>query len=704
MRRGEFFKVVAVTEADGPLRQYVLRLGDVLAAGRAADSDIRLVSRAASARHFELFLQEQEVSPGHRQLRLFIKDCSVNGTAISVQGGSVDGRLHQLQEGVARLLPAHATLLVPSRPSQATAEGGDEQVRVVIRQLGDMLPDPLDHRSGRGRWLYKGKLGEGVLGVVYGAEDMTRRLGIADVAIKVVKPLPDFKAAAQKRHAYILHREAQWSICWLHNRSCPKFDEAKAQYFVKYLEDHTGKWASGLDIVLELELFQSADFDWEGFVPPAPLPESPYVVLEFVHGCTVNVAMAFHAGAAAAGLKPSLGGEERREVARQAAEALAYLSSFSLIHRDFRTSNLMWTGGGGAVGQQPPPGRLRVIDLGHMITADATNRRSRSVVVKCNWRETASKKFDWAPDEVKLGDVDVNFEAPAQSFDVYSLGVLIVQLDCADLKAARHKIATLKLPRDAAAKVSGALGVPPAVLKKMLGEAAARPRPTEIARLLAAKALPTARAEAPRRCGGSPRRGGSLRSRSPRGGSPRARRRRGAAKDNNEVRILQELHTVSENTAFFDEEDDAVECTAEVAGDHLLENGIVYRTPEDDPPEDYQALLPPGTSSLYQELPEATPHGATGGVSREELLFQGGELPPSLGAWTPPPGQQLATRSWNSPEVPFLREHGLDEDGFERHSYEGFAGPGAFAIQGMGLIPRTPLDPDLEMLTPPGTP
>merc|ERR1719387_2974750 len=99
------------------------------------------------------------------------------------------------------------------------------------------------------------------------------------------------------------------------------------------------------------------------------------------------------------GLQPPLSVEERAIVFEQAVAAVGCLfGDFGLIHRDFRTANLMIVGRGGGTN-----GMVRVIDLGHTIAAEEPLRSNRSAVVRCGWRETKGKRFDWAPMEVKEG-------------------------------------------------------------------------------------------------------------------------------------------------------------------------------------------------------------------------------------------------------------------------------------------------------------
>lgn len=55
---------------------------------------------------------------------------------------------------------------------------------------GEGLPEAYDSKAKTGRWIYKGKLGEGGLGVVHRATDTWGKLK-GDIAIKVCKLAKD---------------------------------------------------------------------------------------------------------------------------------------------------------------------------------------------------------------------------------------------------------------------------------------------------------------------------------------------------------------------------------------------------------------------------------------------------------------------------------------------------------------------------------
>lgn len=160
-------------------------------------------------------------------------------------------------------------------------------------------------------------------------------------------------------------------------------------------------------------------------------------------------------------------------IARQLTRALDYFSSFGLIHRDFRTTNLLVAGRGKNC-------RVQVIDLGHTIAAEPEQRKNRSAVVRCSWTETKVKQFDWAPMEVKDKKNPLNFTFPAHAFDVYSLAILFLQLETNSLRDARA--AAIRLINGDSEDTF--LGVSNRFLQTMLGVAEKRPCPCDVIRLL----------------------------------------------------------------------------------------------------------------------------------------------------------------------------------------------------------------------------
>merc|ERR1711862_687849 len=122
-------------------------------------------------------------------------------------------------------------------------------------------------------------------------------------------------------------------------------------------------------------------------------------------------------------------------------------------------------------------GRIRVIDLGHTIAAEEGQLQNRSPVVRCSWRESKVKRFDWAPTEVK--DTTVNFAFPAHAFDVYSLAVLALQLEIGSMMAARNAVWNLVNGEVNDIRV-GALCLAEDLLRRMLGAAEDRPCPNEV--------------------------------------------------------------------------------------------------------------------------------------------------------------------------------------------------------------------------------
>jgi len=455
-------KVVTIARGADPPRQFVLHLGEALVFGRAADCDVVLPHRGISGRHAALRYRLSKDSDPKPEL--CVEDTSTNGTGASAGRGETWG---PLRKGESRVLETALQILLPFN-----CKVQEEASLVTIIFHGDGLPDAYDERRQSGRWLYQGKLGEGALGIVHKAADVSGKLGDA-VAIKVSKVAKGAKPTSKLRNAFILHREAQWSLQRLHNSDYTSYCVDKAALFVRYLEDHTGQWTENLDFDEERSLFESADFRWDKFRPPKPMPAHPYVAMEFVPGRTLHAALGWIKDNRSEAL---LTGEERFAILKESAEALQYLTSLGLIHRDFRTTNIMVSGSGTET-------HVRIIDLGHTILAEQHQLRNKSAVVRCNWKEEEKKRFDWAPPEVKAKENFVNFAYPHHSFDVFSFGVLAVQMQSNSLQDSRTQVDYLSGMQEGAC-IESAVGLDQDFLKLMLGQPTSRPSVEQIAQRL----------------------------------------------------------------------------------------------------------------------------------------------------------------------------------------------------------------------------
>eukprot|EP00930_Biecheleria_cincta_P027301 TRINITY_DN19181_c0_g1_i1.p1 TRINITY_DN19181_c0_g1~~TRINITY_DN19181_c0_g1_i1.p1 ORF type:complete len:1191 (-),score=227.26 TRINITY_DN19181_c0_g1_i1:107-3679(-) len=464
-------KVVAIFRKAEPPRQFVLPPGDVLVFGRAGDCDVVLPSRGISSRH--AMLRHKPCASGGSEM--FLEDTSTNGTGTC---GGDQTTWSPLRKGESRQLETSLQILLPLNSKEESAV-------LTICVFGDGLPDAYDERRRVGRWLYRGKLGEGALGIVHKASDLTGKLGEA-VAIKVAKTAKGAKKTSKLRNAFILHREAQWSLQRLHNKSYSGFSAEKARLFARYLEDHTGKW-SELDFDSERKLFEGQDYRWDKFKPPVAIPEKPYVAIEYVPGRTLHAALGWSREQPLHEGQGVLDDEERHLVAKQAAEALTYLISQNLIHRDFRTTNLMIVGKG-------PDVSVRVIDLGHTILAEPGHQRNKSPIVRCNMKEEEKKRFEWAPPEVKAKEHFLNFALPVHSFDVFSMAVLAVQLQVREHPEARVAVDRL-MGIQSGDCLPSAVGLPQEFLRLMLGMPLKRPPIEEIQRILNQKRKAVTEAE-----------------------------------------------------------------------------------------------------------------------------------------------------------------------------------------------------------------
>eukprot|EP00439_Symbiodinium_sp_Y106_P033649 s315_g4.t1 len=340
------------------------------------------------------------------------------------------------------------------------------------------LPDAHDPVTGSGRWLYETKLGEGGLAVVFQAWDT--KGGLGQVAVKVLKK----HSKAHARHAFAMHRESQWSLQRLHNHSDPRYSESHASLFARYLEDHTGFTDLGpSDFEERRKEYESPKFDW--LKHRIILPGKPYVVMELARGETLQTAMDREYRPAKVHDPPCLSQMEKHDVILQCIMALEYLERFCLIHRDFRGCNMQLI----ARRKDPAPCKLKILDLGVMISAEVGMEKNCNMAVQAFRRrgetEEQRKRYDWLPWEVRGACDDLkgpvyNFDQPGHAFDTFSLGVLILHL-LVGKSEARQILESLKDHPERMLDAS-CIGIPRELLTGLLSEAVNRPRPQEVAK------------------------------------------------------------------------------------------------------------------------------------------------------------------------------------------------------------------------------
>lgn len=457
------FSLRVVGPAGRPPKKFTLRPTDKLVIGRKRECDFTVTGRGISYEHCEIYLERKG-----RDMLLKVRDTSTNFTGILTAKQSesnMEARLaKEIAKGETEVLQHGFTLIVPQRIKQGAApnEFGRTHIRVELN-----LPDAYCRYSQRGRWDYLEKLGEGGLAVVYRAKDM-EKLTKDEVAIKVSKFCYMGQASQHNRHIYALHREAQWSIQCLHNPRHAKYNDKGAKVFMRYIEDHTGFDKEFLgDFNALRERFEDPKLKWDQQTFSSELSSRPYIVMELIRGQLLQNAI---------DLTPGLSNAEKKEIVTQSIEALCYMQDFGVIHRDFRGCNLFIEGKGPCI-------RLRVIDLGFLVSSEKKQMQNPNTAVRCAWQGDPAKKvrFDWAPPEVRRRNVVLNFAEPPTSFDVYSLGVLILKL-C----KGRHWTAAVLPSKLTDLSLHGevwkAVGLSTSTLSKMLDQedAGRRPWPVEL--------------------------------------------------------------------------------------------------------------------------------------------------------------------------------------------------------------------------------
>mmetsp|Transcript_17175 Transcript_17175/g.36934 ORF Transcript_17175/g.36934 Transcript_17175/m.36934 type:complete len:476 (-) Transcript_17175:22-1449(-) len=398
----EFLLVVG---NEDPKRFSLVGLEDTILIGRASDADVKLTSTSVSSIHCHLMLKRKNRDP-----QLCVMDTSRNKTGVRhPRVSNPNPEWTDLKKDDVEVLNHRSELLVPGT-CRRSRPGNELRTRV---QILFVLPDNFDPWRKVGRFDYLERLGEGGLAVVYRAKDMYNEGRMVAVKVSKFRNLP--AASNMNRHIYALHREARWSMERLHNKQSPKYETGGAVLFARYLEDHTGfgVHAPSGDFEALRTHFENKNFSWAEHKFQPPLAHEPYVVMEFIDGSLLQNVIDHG---------PALSTVERRAVVRQCTKALVYMERFSVIHRDFRGCNIFMVGLG-------PRCSIKVIDLGFMIAADASNATNPNPAIRCAWQGDPAKKvrFDWAPPEVRTRGAP-NFGLPPASFDIYSFGVLLLKL------------------------------------------------------------------------------------------------------------------------------------------------------------------------------------------------------------------------------------------------------------------------------------
>lgn len=140
--------------------------------------------------------------------------------------------------------------------------------------------------------------------------------------------------------------------------------------------------------------------------------------------------------------------------------------------------------------------KLKVLDLGVMILAEDGMKHNSNLAVQAFRRrgdtEEKRRRYDWLPWEVRAGadgteGSAVNFSAPAHSFDVFSLGVLVLHLLIGKTEAR----ALLDTFSNGGKMVdTNCLGIHPDLCWMMLGEPHQRPHPSEVLASMQLEPLP----------------------------------------------------------------------------------------------------------------------------------------------------------------------------------------------------------------------
>jgi len=269
------------------------------------------------------------------------------------------------------------------------------------RTLVKAQPDMYDSTTNTGRWMYQKCLGAGSYGCVWKVVDMQDPL----------KPTRALKVCRFRRgspQVFQLHREAQYSMRYIHNPACPGYDAEKATLFAKYIEDCTEYADNSQDWDETLQYCLKA----KGSMLAPKDTIFDYVVLEYCQGVPLRFMIR----------NGKLGVKDTRRVMIEASLALDYLSKLepALVHRDIRSANLMWTKPGQAF-------RLQVLDFGLMLPHC---RLMSNDIGMANCIQATTYNY-WIPNEAMAvkGQKSMNFAfGRSSAFDMFSLGALAYEL------------------------------------------------------------------------------------------------------------------------------------------------------------------------------------------------------------------------------------------------------------------------------------
>lgn len=269
-------------------------------------------------------------------------------------------------------------------------------------------PDRYDPVTGSGRWSYRARLGSGTYGETWKAIDVHTN---DVVCLKVCKEdmikndrRPNW---ANLSAVFQMHEEASVSMHLLHNPKHPQYDAEKADTLVRYLEDHT-QFAHFS--YAQTAAWMNPTKTWDDGAITLNREKGNYVVMEYLDYSTVRELLK----------KESCPRKLIYNVAQKTALAIDYLQSFTpeLIHRDIRVHNIMANAN-----------QVKIIDFGLVIRCRPffdVNPNS-CLYVKC------SNAQYWVPLEVTNAwrqeiPTVVNYAEPKSSFDVFSLGVLCIEM------------------------------------------------------------------------------------------------------------------------------------------------------------------------------------------------------------------------------------------------------------------------------------
>jgi len=214
--------------------------------------------------------------------------------------------------------------------------------------------------------------------------------------------------------------------------------------------------------------YEASNLNWGSVTGMGTWTKQPYLVFELLPGRTLHQTLKSSQTCSSA-----LSVSDKHIIVHQLAKACQYLASFGLIHRDLRACNIQ-------ICQLAPAPVVKVLDLGvTIVAAEHLRINSNPSVHVFNGFKPG---YDWLPWETYNGKL--NFEWPAHAFDMFSLGVLWLEIFAGKAQTRQLLARILQGAAVTRSCVSYIHRDAQNVVRQLLGPVSTRPSPQKVLQVL----------------------------------------------------------------------------------------------------------------------------------------------------------------------------------------------------------------------------